>query len=190
MDQAQFHEAFVQAESFTAKQLIRTSPPSCATFHELWEIALVLEPLAAQLAAGNASDADLEELEENVRTTENLLRHGPAQPEQFDALIALDMSFHALIARISGNRALMVARESVSLLYNPTMTQLQLRLPQAHTRNCVAHRHIFNEVRRQDSDKAESWMRKHLVDYQRGYVLARLDMDLDIELNNGLPYAV
>lgn len=181
MNQAVFHET--PDSTFIQKQGKTILPSSSATFHELWEIAIVLEPLAAQLAAGNASDADLEELEKNVRATESLLRHGPAQPEQLDELIALDVAFHAMIARFSGNRALMIARNSVSLLYSPAMSQLQVRLPQAHTRNCIAHRYIFNELRRQDSDRAEAWMRRHLVDYQRGYVLARLDMDVDIELN-------
>jgi len=183
LNHAMFHEATVPISDSANKQFMTTDESSSASFHELWEIAIVLEPLAAQLAAGNATDTDLDELEANVRATETLLRHGPARPDQFEELIALDIAFHAMIARASGNRALVVARSSVSLLYCPAMSQLQVRLPQAHTRNCIAHRHIFNELRRGDSAKAELWMHKHLVDYQRGYVVGRLDMDVDIALN-------
>jgi len=158
--------------------------PATATFHELWEIALVLEPLAAQLAAGHAGDTDLESLADNLRANQALLATGPADARDFAHLVQLDIAFHSMVACASGNRALVRARAPVNLLYNPAMSQLQLRLPQAHGRNLAAHQYIFDGLRRQDSAHAETWMRKHLVDYQRGYVLARLDMDVPIALND------
>lgn len=155
-----------------------------ATFHELWEIALVLEPLAAELAAGHACDSDLDELADNIATTQRLLIEGQDGTMNYAQLVKLDITFHNLVARASGNRALVQTREPISLLYNPVMSQLQMRLPQANTRNLVAHQRIFEGLRRQDSGHAETWMRKHLIDYQRGYVLARLDMDVPIALND------
>lgn len=151
-----------------------------ATFHELWEIALVLEPLAAQLAAGHASPADLDALADNLAATERLLAGGPPHDAHFAELVALDVAFHEIIGQASGNRALVAARHPIEVLYSPAMSQLQAMLPQAHDRNCAAHRRILQGLRRQDSGTAELWMRKHLVDYQRGYVLARLDMDVPI----------
>ena len=47
------------------------------------------------------------------------------------ALVQLDVEFHALVGRASHNRALMLAREPVGLLYNPTLLQMFARLPQA-----------------------------------------------------------
>lgn len=169
-------------EPFGSSRSHPFTAPHMATFHELWEIALVLEPLSAQLAAGHASAEDLEELADNLAACEDLLAAGPPRDHDLPRLVALDVAFHEIVARASGNRALMQARKPVGLLYGPAMSQLQILLPQAHSRNCHAHRRIFEGLRRQDAAMAERWMRKHLIDYQRGYVLARLDMDVPIAL--------
>jgi len=169
-------------EPFPASRSASFPTPHMATFHELWEIALVLEPLSAQLAAGHASAEDLDALAENLAASEDLLAAGPPHDHDLPRLVALDIAFHEIVARASGNRALMLARKPVGLLYGPAMSQLQILLPQAHSRNCHAHRRIFEGLRRQDAAQAERWMRKHLIDYQRGYVLARLDMDVPISL--------
>ena len=54
-----------------------------------------------------------------------------AAESRLPAQVALDMEFHALVGRASHNRALMLAREPVGLLYNPTLLQIFQRLPQA-----------------------------------------------------------
>ena len=41
------------------------------------------------------------------------------------ALIELDVQFHAMVARAGRNRALMLAREPVSLLYSATLARMQ-----------------------------------------------------------------
>jgi DNA-binding FadR family transcriptional regulator len=145
------------------------------TFRELWEIAVVLEPCAARLAATHSTDSDLEELDANVEATAQAVRAGAAFTE-------LDVQFHAIVARASRNRVLMLAREPVSLLYRPTLAELQRRLPQTGQRNLDAHRRIVAALRRRDADDAETWARKHLNDFQRGYRLAALDMDAAVEL--------
>ncbi len=138
------------------------------TFQELWDVALTLEPLAARLAASQATDDDLAQLQANIdaSTAETRL------PE----LVALDMEFHALVGRASHNRALMLAREPVGLLYNPTLQQIFQRLPQASTRNLAAHQHTLDALRRRDADAAAEWTRKHMVDFQRGFAMAGLNM--------------
>lgn len=151
-----------------------------ATFQELWDVAVVLEPLAAKLAAQHATDADLDELSQNLAATTRLMDEKTHSAAQSTALIELDVAFHALIARVSRNRALILAREPVSLLYNPALSQLQSPLPQSQKRNLEAHRHIMEALHKRDADKAEQWMRKHMIDFQRGFVLARLDMNVPI----------
>lgn len=138
------------------------------TFQELWDVALALEPLAACLAASQATTDDLALLQANVDAT--AAETGPP------ALVALDMEFHALVGRASHNRALMLAREPVGLLYNPTLLQIFQRLPQASGRNLAAHRHTLDALRAGDADAAAEWTRKHMVDFQRGFVMAGLSM--------------
>ena len=138
------------------------------TFQELWDVALTLEPLAARLAAQQATADDLAQLQANVDAT--------AAETALPALVALDMEFHALVGRASHNRALMLAREPVGLLYNPTLLQIFQRLPQASARNLAAHQHTLDALRAGDADAAADWTRKHMVDFQRGFAMAGLSM--------------
>lgn len=138
------------------------------TFQELWDVALALEPLAAGLAAAHATADDLDQLQANVDAS--------AAETRLPELVALDMEFHALVGRASHNRALMLAREPVGLLYNPTLLQIFQRLPQASARNLAAHRHTLDALRAHDADAAAGWTRKHMVDFQRGFTMAGLSM--------------
>ena len=138
------------------------------TFQELWDVALALEPLAARQAARHATPDDLALLAANQAATES--ETGLAK------LVALDMEFHALVGRASHNRALMLAREPVGLLYNPTLLQIFQRLPQAVQRNTVAHQHTLAALHAGDADAAAEWTRKHMVDFQRGFAMAGLSM--------------
>lgn len=149
-----------------------------ATFRELWHVALSLEPTAAALAAGEAAAGHAGEamsaLERNVARTGDLVAAGTAPSRD---LVALDIEFHALVALAARNRALMLAREPVGLLFYPAIGVLLARLPQAGRRLVQAHRAVLEALRTGDAAGAERWMRKHIVDFRRGYEVARLSMD-------------
>lgn len=138
------------------------------TFREMWEVALAIEPLSARLAAQYATEEDLELLEENFDSG--------LSSSDLPKLVALDTEFHALIGRASHNSALILAREPISLLYNTALMQIFERLPQGCERNVTAHRQILGALRRRDGEAAAHWTRKHMVDFQRGFALAGLDM--------------
>lgn len=142
------------------------------TFQALWDVALALEPLAARLAAEHATDADLALLDANQAATLAEANH--------PALVALDMEFHALVGRASHNHALMLAREPVGLLYNPTLLQIYARLPQASARNLQAHRATLDALHRRDAPAAAEWTRKHMIDFQQGFLMCGLDMSTPI----------
>ena len=165
-----------------APRAIRSLVLQQATFHELWEVAVVLEPLATRLAALAAREEDLDALAVNLARMEALVANGPTADADNVVLIELDVEFHAMAARASRNRALMLAREPVSLLYSTTLSRMQTELPQMHARNAAAHREILDALRNRDADGAEHWMRKHIIDFQRGFVLAQLDMHVPISL--------
>ena len=147
------------------------------SFNELWQVAMVLDPLTARLAAPRAQAADIEELEANLAENLALLKRPPGEAVDFKRVATLDVAFHAVIARICNNRALILAREPMSLLYGPSTEQVQAALPQAGKRNADSHRRILTALRDQNADQAEEGMRKHLVDFRRGYLLSGLAMD-------------
>ena len=138
------------------------------TFQELWELAVSLEPLAARLAALRCEPHDLQQLRDNLTASDKA--HDDA------TLVRLDVEFHALVGRASRNSALMLAREPVGLLYSPTLLRIFGHLPQAKARNRAAHQHIVQALERRDAEASAEWTRKHMVDFQRGFAMAGLDM--------------
>jgi GntR family transcriptional repressor for pyruvate dehydrogenase complex len=150
------------------------------TFEELWQVAVTLEPLAAQLAATQATRADLDELALNTERTAALQAQAGESPAHNQQLVELDIEFHALVGRATHNRALMLAREPISLLYNPTLLQIHDRLPQSRARNLAAHRAIVQALEQHDAATAAEWTRKHMVDFRRGFEMTGLDMQAPI----------
>jgi len=146
------------------------------TFEELWEVAVVVEPEAARLAALRVDDAELREIDDNLAATAETVVGKPGAA-QIQRHWELDAEFHALIARASKNRALMMSRESFSLLYRPLATRLQQALPQSAQRNLEAHRQIALALRGRDAPRAHEWTRKHLVDFRKGFLQAGLPTD-------------
>jgi len=147
------------------------------TFEELWQLAIVLEPQAAILAAKAATDDDIQALKASLQGLEE--HHDSAGA--VDTHTMLDIEFHALVARISGNRALMLAREPINMLYQPSLIQLQQVLPQMEARNLEAHRRIVRAIAERNAELAHEWTRKHLIDFQRGYALAQIPMNTPLQ---------
>ncbi|HEU5294019.1 MAG TPA: GntR family transcriptional regulator [Burkholderiaceae bacterium] len=146
------------------------------TFDELWEVAIVVEPEAARLAARRADAADLREIDDNLAAAAQTVG-GKPDAARIQRHWELDAAFHALVARASKNRSLMMSRESFSLLYKPLATRLQQVLPQSAERNLHAHRQIAAAMHARDEQRAHEWTRKHLVDFRNGFLQAHLPID-------------
>ena len=50
----------------------------------------------------------------------------------------------------------------------------------------VAHERVAAAIARSESSEAEIWMRKHIVDFRRGWEMANLSLDLPIDLPRSL----
>ncbi len=159
--------------SVLASKLSRAMVLHQVTFRELCETILALEPLAAELAALRGDDATLAALDENIARTRQCL-------DNQESLTELDVEFHLLIARTAGNRALMLAREPLGILFYPAFYQVMSRL-HAGARLLLAHESIVAALRRRDAGEARQWMHRHIVDFKRGYELLSLDLDRPIE---------
>jgi DNA-binding FadR family transcriptional regulator len=157
-----------------ASRLTRAMILHQVSFRELWVTSMILEPGSAALAAEEISDEELDALGDNVERTAAAVARG-------DSIIDLDKEFHVLIAQAGKSRVLMLAREPGSLLFAPPLLQIMIRNEQAPHRLLQAHRYIYEALRAHDRDTAELWMRKHIVDFRRGYEMAGLDLDEPVD---------
>ena len=158
-----------------APRVIRTMVMHQVTFRELWEAALVLEPACASLCADNRSDALVAALEVNLQRTRHVLDNARRCTE-------LDAEYHGLVAEGANNRALLLSREPVGVLLNSAFDRLCPLLPQASGRMLKAHEKVAKAVTKGNSDEAAVWMRKHIVDFRRGWEMASLSLDLPVDL--------
>lgn len=140
------------------------------TFGELWEVAAVLEPLAAGMAAERASDAQIHGLQRNISDMAVVVEAGRASD-------VLDTEFHFLLADCTGNRALVLSREPIGqLLFRPYLELSRLVL-QAPARNLRAHQEIVKGVMDRDVGHARLWMERHIRDLRRGWEMAGHALD-------------
>jgi DNA-binding FadR family transcriptional regulator len=159
--------------SVLANKLSRAMVLHQVTFLELCETILALEPLAAELAAQRHDEAALAALDENLAKTRQSL-------DNQESLTELDVEFHLLVAKAAGNKALMLAREPLGILFFPAFYQVMARL-NAGERLLVAHGAIVAAMRNRNAAEARQWMHRHIVDFKRGYELLSLDLDRPIE---------
>jgi GntR family transcriptional repressor for pyruvate dehydrogenase complex len=138
------------------------------TFRELWEASMSLEA-----AAGRVSPEDIAELEDNIAKMESA-------PDS-QAIAELDNDFHAMIARISRNRVLQLAREPAGLLFTPTLKIILDQVAVAGRRNLEAHRKIVDACRQHDVETARLWMQRHITDWRRGFEKAGQQLDDPVE---------
>ena len=137
------------------------------SFEELFEAVSMIEPPVVRLAAVRATADQLDDLARHLGVIEAALATG--QP-----LADLNTEFGNIVARMSGNRALMLARAPLGGVFYQRFQELVFeRVKVAGKRMVEARRAMLDAVRRRDPDDAEKWMRKQIQDFKRGYELAR-----------------
>lgn len=147
------------------------------TFRELWDVCMVLEPQAAVDACREMNDGHLAALERNLWEMKAALDEGRS-------ITALDVRFHALIAEGTTNKALLLAREPISLLFYPAVQVLFEKKETgaiAGRRLVQAHQYIVDAMKARDTDTVRTWMTKHIVDFKRGYDVCGLDIDAPVK---------
>lgn len=153
------------------------------TFRQLWEAAMVLEPLSASLAAQRADSSQVEALRKNVaRTKQVIANKGDRTPEK---IVAVATEFHSLVCAATGNFAIVLAREPIGQLFYPACLAIEPLLPQSGPRMEMAHSKVTEAIARRDAVEAENWMRKHIEDFRRGWLLAKRDENLPVSDPSG-----
>lgn len=126
---------------------------------DTFRIEALLSGLAARLAAANASDDDLQALDE-------LLKRGEAAGDPPDRSITAEVSwqFHRGINRAARSRRLIAALRAVSVTF---VQDFMKEVPDWWCHSREQHRQIFETIRRRDADQAEALMRAHFEEAGR-----------------------
>jgi len=142
------------------------------TFHHLHEALMTMDPELARYTAIRADKSDVKSLRELIE----------AQEEHLDHLAEwsrLDVEFHAAMAEISANPALIVAREPISQLLLPALLRfMDTRDMASHATKY--HRRILAEIEVRDPDTAAAVMRRHLNDWRTAWEKRGLDLHQEI----------
>ncbi len=137
------------------------SPVNLQDLHELYQIRLVLEPYAAEMAARNPSPRFLEALRENLRTEKK-----QSQQDDFVSFIETDLDFHQLVAEGCGNRRL---TRIISDLRNQIERLVYLIYEHYGPYDGVAfddHHDIVRAIEARDSAGAAELMARHIEAYK------------------------
>ena len=129
------------------------------TVIQVLEARLLIEPQLAALAAGQASDAEIVEIEQVVQQGEQLLaRHD-------DGYFRVNGRFHAAIARGAGNLVLAQIVESLIELYSSELHVVDpaRSLEEVRAGDHRDHALIAAAIRDRDRDRAREVMHRHLV---------------------------
>lgn len=144
------------------------------TFRELYGATVALEMAVIEHAVAAISDEQIDALEANIAGMADVM-DDPVR------LSEMDSDFHGLLAKGCSNRVLELAREPTGLLFYPTTELVCRRVPEGARRMVEAHAAIVAALRARDVQAATTWMRRHLVDWRKGFERAGRDLDEPVE---------
>lgn len=130
------------------------------SFDDIYVLTSALLPIAAEFAAKNATKDHIRKLEENLDETAKYLD----DPEE---LAKVDVDFLHLIAEASGNKALWISLEPLSMIFYAGFFSILADKPEANHRLLESHRKIFDAICAGNADEARKWTEKHARDFQR-----------------------
>lgn len=128
-------------------------------FRSLLETRDALEPVAAELAALHRTDEDLERLDE---LSEQLRDSIPDIPR----FLALNVEWHVAVVSASHNEIMQIILDSLSRAILTATDISDFNTPQTMADTLTAHDRILAAIRKQDPQKAQSAMNKHVHGYR------------------------
>jgi GntR family transcriptional repressor for pyruvate dehydrogenase complex len=135
-------------------------PLAASLFHEkddlidIFFLRKIIEPEIAQLASGNGTPEEINELEEILKEQEKEVLNGKNP-------IGTDSEFHHLMARMARNRIL----ERLLLALYDLLSKTRERYLQTEERkqkSLLGHQEILNAIKKRDGSGARQAMRRHL----------------------------
>jgi GntR family transcriptional repressor for pyruvate dehydrogenase complex len=125
---------------------------------DIFYLRQIIEPEMAQIAAGNATAKEIEELEQILREQENDVIGGGRG-------VQIDTKFHCLLSRIGKNRVL----ERLSMALMDLLSQTRDAYQQSEERRRVSvrgHQLILDAIKSGNGRSARKAMLKHLADVE------------------------
>jgi DNA-binding FadR family transcriptional regulator len=142
-----------------------------ATFRELAEARMVLEPLMARLAAERQDAAAMERLDRSIAAARD------ASVEDDPGWAEVSTDFHGVVAGLSGNRILDLFGEAIKEVWFDRASALAFP-SEAREQTRKEHELIAKAIAAGDGKKAERLMRAHMEEFL-GYVFERFPGLLD-----------
>lgn len=126
---------------------------------EIYVVRLMLDPVAAGLAAERGKPEDFAALEANITATQSA--------QTLADVSRLDADFHDRIVRAAGNRRLLLCWNSLRDQFALWLTQMQLRQEAVTHRTrqdtVESHRTLLDVIRSGDAEKASEQARRHVA---------------------------
>jgi DNA-binding GntR family transcriptional regulator len=137
------HEGLVQ---ILPRQAYVVTPITVRDVHECFDLRIILECAAVELAAVRITDAELDALDQVVS--------GEADATPVTGTLDRNVSFHALIARASGN-------ERLTMLIEKVLGEMPRLISAGYVTG--EHEQLMNALRKRDPVSASKGMRDHIL---------------------------
>ena len=144
------------------------------TFREVFEALAMFYPEAAHLAAARLNEEEIKDL----RVVRDRLEK--VSPCKIDDIVAHAVEFFQRLASGLDNQVMLTMLQSLNLMIGASLRLVINETPNAHQRILEAQTRIIDAIEHGDGDEARNWMIKHIEDLQRGYVVAKVDLDARI----------
>jgi GntR family transcriptional repressor for pyruvate dehydrogenase complex len=127
-----------------------------ATWKQLTEARLMIEPELSALAAEHGTEEVIQALLLNVDGMRTKVRRG-------DDFLEEDLAFHALIAKAAGNEVMLNMLELINDLLLDSR-RITMRMPRMNERAVSYHELISHAVKQRNANQARELMRMHIQD--------------------------
>jgi GntR family transcriptional repressor for pyruvate dehydrogenase complex len=123
---------------------------------DIWEFRTLLEPSVGRLAAREATDWDIKQMEEIVMTREKAVKARKAP-------VVSNIDFHLAVARSTKNPLVTLVMATIEEILTEHMKRFTFSLSD-HQHINKYHREILDAIKRRDAGKVEALLHDHLID--------------------------
>lgn len=130
--------------------------------YEVLQVRGALESEAARLATENATNEEINKIEEIITKRENLTQSMEQNPEKYrEELNELDSKFHMAISKASGNSVIFEFISAISDIFRIHQNKAAEWF-QSPSKSNTFHRKIFNAMKNRNPELAKEIMFQHI----------------------------
>jgi len=156
--------------SLMSAQIGRSLLMQKVTYRDLIEHLSYIEMASIESAIKRGSSELWARLHDNLAETKKSMD----KPEK---LARLDMEFHTILAHATENSVMIISYEAIGQLIYASTQQIFECVPIGAQRLYDAHAILVEALENNDQEKAKCWMKKHILDFERGLMGANVNFD-------------